>query len=167
MLLFPLLYEPLPLPLPVDVVRLLLRPEPPVPFGGAPAEADLGSAAPAALPLAEDAVVDAWLCEPFVIVDPFSSPARNTLETESAPTLKLNDSIQYQNLKSTMRSDTTFNKYKTSKASKHPKPASQTWTSQTLTNATQLRQCLCKTHQNKRRKTKGDCRGNIHKQIEC
>jgi hypothetical protein len=66
-LLFPLLNVPLPLPLPVDVVRLLLSPAPPVPFGGAPAELDLGNEPPGAAPLADDAVVDAWLCEPFAI----------------------------------------------------------------------------------------------------
>lgn len=59
MLLFPPLKVPLPPPLPVDVVRLLLSPAPPVPFGGAPEDDDLGKAPPGVAPLADDdAVVD-------------------------------------------------------------------------------------------------------------
>lgn len=72
MLLFPLLMEPPPPPpLPVDVVRLLLNPDPPVPLGGAPAEEVLGMGPPEADPLADDAVVDAWLCDPFAIASLF------------------------------------------------------------------------------------------------
>lgn len=80
MLLFPPRKAPLPPPpLAVDAVRLLLSPAPPVPLGGAPAEDDLGIPLPAPLPLADDAVVDAWLCDPFAIVQTLKLQHRKKL----------------------------------------------------------------------------------------